>query len=225
MPMIPSRVVLVEDDDLLREGVSSALRTQGYDVRAEGDGTRLEQVLDEFQPHVALLDVTLPVGPDGFELAERIRAAGDIPFMFLTASVGIEDRVRGLDLGADDYLVKPFSMKELSARVRALLRRVVVPTQPVITVGDVVIDTSMRTVHRAGAEVALTPTEFDILVAIAQRAGTPCTKAFLLEEVWGLKDNSRHLVEVQMSGLRRKLEVHGPRLIVTCRGGAYTIPA
>lgn len=220
-----SRVLVVEDDALVREGVESALRADGHDVHVEPDGRDLDAVLGRFRPHLALLDVGLPEGPDGFELAARIRSGPDIPVMFLTASDGIDDRIRGFDLGADDYLVKPFSMRELRARVRAVVRRTAPSAQSVLRVRDLEIDVALREASRGGVSLSLTPTEFDILARLASTPGRPWTKLDLLESVWGFRENSPHLVEVQVSGLRRKLEEHGPRVVLTCRGGAYMVPA
>jgi len=217
------RVLLVEDDVLVRDGAATMLRAEGYDVRAEVDGTGLDRALEEFRPDLALLDISLPAGPDGFGLAESIRAAGTTPIVFITARDDLDDRIRGLDLGADDYLVKPFSMRELAARIRAVLRRTAPALVGPLRVRDVTIDLATRTVARAGEPVALTPTEFDLLATMARTPGEPWSKRTLLETVWGFAENSPHLVEVQISGLRRKLEVHGPRIIITCRDGSYMV--
>lgn len=217
------RVLLVEDDLLVREGASTALRSQGYEVHAAADGTQLTTVLAEFRPHLALLDINLPDGPDGFEMASQIRNSTATPVVFITARDDLEDRLRGFDLGADDYLVKPFSMREMVARVRAVIRRAGPPNVNLLLVRDVVVDIAARTVERAGSPVSLTPTEFDLLATMASSPGVPWSKAALLEEVWGIHEHAPHLVEVQISGLRRKLEEFGPRMVVTCRNGAYAV--
>lgn len=117
------RLLFIEDDVAVREGVSFALESFGYDVHALADGLQLASTLDEIRPDLALLDITLSTGPDGFELAEYIRSTTDIPFFFLTAADRMDARLQGFELGADDYLVKPFSTRELAARIRAVLRR------------------------------------------------------------------------------------------------------
>ena len=218
-----ARLLVIEDDVLVREGIVAALTSQGGNVRAEADGTDLDAILAEFRPDIALLDVSLPTGPDGFELAARIRAVTTVPVIFITARTAMDDRIRGFEGGGDDYLCKPFAMRELLVRVRAVLRRAGPATSSLIHVRDVVIDTAARRVDRAGAAVALTPTEFDLLTALARTRGRPWSKRELLKEVWGLDEHAPHLVEVQISQLRRKLEVHGPRLIITGRDGSYGI--
>lgn len=218
------RILIVEDDELVRDGVSSSLRALGYRVTAASDGTELDALLSVERPDLALLDVTLPVGPDGFELARRLRSASSVPIVFMTARDELDDRMRGFDVGADDYIVKPFATQELAARVRAVLRRAGGgPNAALFSVRDVVLDAASRTVERAGVPLSLTPTEFDILWSLMRSPGQPRAKRELLEEVWGYGDQSPHLVEVQISALRRKLETLGPRVVVTCRDGAYMV--
>jgi DNA-binding response OmpR family regulator len=213
-----ANVLLVEDDPSVRLGVASALVAQGFGVHAMRDGSELDDALARFTPDLALLDVRLPGPMDGFELAAELRARSDVPVLFVTAADALEDRLRGFDLGCDDYLVKPFSVRELISRVRAVLRRTgFVNTEAVV--GDLVIDTVRRTVRRGSLEVVLTPTEFDLLVEFARRPGTLRSKRELLESVWGIKEHAPHMVEVHVSALRKKLEEHGPRVILTARGG------
>src|SRR4051794_18576774 len=166
------RVLIVEDDLLVREGVSLALTSLGYAVRSDRDGTSLTETLSDFRPDLALLDVTLPNGPDGFALAEEIRRVHPVPIIFITARDELDDRMRGFDLGADDYVVKPFSPRELAARVRAVLRRTEPSAPTVLRSGDVVQDLTTREVTRAGHPVVLTPTEFELLHALMSAPGT-----------------------------------------------------
>lgn len=217
------RILIVEDDELVRDGVASSLRALGYDVTAVADGTGIDDILSSERPDLALLDVTLPVGPDGFELARRIRSSLSVPIVFITARDELDDRMRGFEVGADDYVVKPFATQELVARVRAVLRRAGGGNAALLSIRDVVLDAANRTVERSGVPISLTPTEFDILHSLMRSPGVPRPKRELLEEVWGYSGNSPHLVEVQISGLRRKLEAVGPRVVVTCRDGAYMV--
>jgi two-component system, OmpR family, response regulator len=213
-----ARVLLVEDDPAVRVGVSTALEAQGFLVDAVADGDDLDELVRVSPPDLAVLDVRLPGRLDGFGLAERLRRSSDVPVVFLTAADALEDRLRGFELGCDDYLVKPFSVRELVSRLRAVLRRTGVGAKQV-AVGDICIDVSRRTATRDGRGLGLTPTEFDLLLELARRPGVVRTKAELLRTVWGFADNAPHLVEVHISALRKKLEVSGPRVVLTTRGG------
>ncbi len=220
----PKRILFVEDDTSVREGVTAALESFGYEVRPLVDGTGLAEVMDDFQPHLALLDVSLPRGPDGFELAATIRARSTVPVFFLTAADSIENRLRGFDLGADDYLVKPFSTRELAARLRAVLRRSGSEgDDAILAAADVKLDLNTRSAWRGDNELRLTPTEFDLLATLAASPQRVWPKRALMLEVWGTDVHAPHLVEVHISALRRKLEAHGPRLIVTRRDGGYSL--
>jgi len=179
----------------------------------------------EFDPDIALLDVHLGSGPSGLAVARRLRAVGDIPIVFLTAADALDDRLAGFDAGAEDYVTKPFAMAELLARVRALLRRTGAASNDVWRVGDLVVDEAAHQVRRGDSELVLTKVEFDLLVALGRNAGRVLSKGQLLADVWGFADYDPNVVEVAMSGLRRKLESHGPRLVQTVRGVGYVIRA
>ena len=223
--MLPQRprVLVVEDDATIRDTLDIALRAAGYEVQAEADGTSLIKVFEAFRPDLAVLDVRLPVGPDGYAMASMLRRRSDLPVLFLTAADAVEDRLAGFGAGGDDYLVKPFSMAELLARTQALLRRAGRLSSSTWQVGDVVVDDGARTVSRAGAVLELTRTEYDLLAMLAQHVGRVLSKTQLLTSVWGFEAYDTNLVEVHMSALRRKLEAKGPRLIQTVRGAGYVL--
>lgn len=225
MPNRSARVLVVEDDQPIRSALDVALRGEGYEVRAEPDGTAIDKVAAQFRPDLAILDVRLPAGPDGYGLARILRGSNDMPVLFLTAADGIEDRLAGFRAGGDDYLVKPFSMAELLARAQALLRRAGRLASPVWQVGDLVIDDGARAVVRAGEKLDLTRTEYELLSALAQHPGQVLSRVQLLTQVWGFDAPDSNLVEVHLSALRRKLEAHGPRLIHNLRAVGYVLRA
>jgi two-component system, OmpR family, response regulator len=217
------RILLVEDDPAMREAVTSALTSDGYAVRCEADGSDVRDVAKAFRPDLAVLDVRLPQGPSGLSIARLLRDDDKLPIIFLTAADSTEDRLAGFDAGADDYLVKPFVMAELLARVRALLRRSGRLTSETWQVGDIVVDEATRRVHRNGAAIDLTRTEFDLLVELGRHPDRVLSKTQLLASVWGFDSYDVNVVEVHISALRRKLEEHGPRLIHTVRGAGYRL--
>jgi two-component system, OmpR family, response regulator len=217
------RVLLVEDDAALLEAVESALRGEGYQVHTLSDGTRVREEVVGFRPDLAVLDVRLPRGPSGLSIARVLRDGDELPIIFLTAADSTEDRLAGFDAGGDDYLVKPFVMAELLARVRALLRRSGKLTSEVWQVGDLVVDEATRRVHANGAVIELTRTEFDLLVALGRFPDRVWSKTQLLAKVWGFDVYDVNVVEVHISALRRKLEEHGPRYIHTERGAGYRL--
>jgi DNA-binding response OmpR family regulator len=216
-----TRVLVIEDAEAIRVAVESGVAADGHDVLARADGAHLEQDLAQFRPDVVILDVMLP-GRDGFALLEAVRSRSRAGVVMLTARDGIDDRLRGLTTGADDYVVKPFILAELVARVNALLRRMGrIPT--VLTVGDLVIDPGAVTVRRGQATISLTATEFRLLCYLAEHRGRVLNKSQILSAVWGFDAYDPNLVEVFISALRRKLEEHGPRLLHTVRGMGYVL--
>jgi two-component system, OmpR family, response regulator len=218
----PARVLLIEDEAAIRDAVTTALTDAGYLVRGQADGTLLHDLAEEFRPDLAILDITLP-GPDGLIVARRLRARGDLPILFLTARDGLDDRLAGFAAGADDYLVKPFALTELLARVHALLRRSGRLRSVTIEAGDLVLDESASAAWRAGRPLDLTATELRLLAYLLARRGRTVSKAELLTQVWGYGSYDPNLVEVRISALRRKLEASGPRIIHTVHSHGYTI--
>jgi len=218
-----ARVVVVEDADAIRAAVESALLGAGHAVVARPDGRELERVLAQFRPDVVVLDVMLP-GRDGFALLELVRSRSDAGVVMLTARDGIDDRLRGLGIGADDYVTKPFVLAELLARVNALLRRLG-RVQSTMVVGDLVVDPEAGSVVRAGSAISLTATEFKLVCYLAEHRGKVLTKTQILSGVWGFDAYDPNLVEVHISAVRRKLEEHGPRLLHTLRGLGYVLRA
>ncbi len=218
-----ARVLVVEDDGPIRSALDVSLCAEGYEVKAEPDGTAIADVTQMFRPDLAILDVRLPVGPDGFAIARALRQTGDLPLLFLTAADALESRLAGFDAGADDYLLKPFSMAELLARVQALLRRSGRLASATWQVGDLVIDEATATVIRGGKQLELTHIEYTLLCVLVRHHGRVLSKVQLLTQVWGFDAYDPNLVEVHISALRRKLEASGPRLLQTVRGLGYVL--
>ncbi|WP_328455993.1 MULTISPECIES: response regulator transcription factor [unclassified Amycolatopsis] len=215
------RILVVEDAEAIRVAVETALATAGFAVRSLPDGAGLEAELSRARPDLVVLDVMLP-GRDGFELLRLIRRVSAAGVVMLTARDGVEDRLRGLGDGADDYVVKPFVLAELVARVTAVLRRTG-RTQAAVEIGDLVVDVEGGRVRYGAAEVELTSTEWKLLVYFAQHRDRVVGKTQILTAVWGYGDYAANLVEVNVSTLRRKLEAHGPRVLHTVRGQGYVL--
>jgi two-component system OmpR family response regulator len=216
-----ARILVVEDDDALRAAVGTTLRAEGFLVAESADGRSLVDDIDRAAPDLVLLDWMLP-GPSGILLAARVRSRSDTSVVMMTARDELDDRLRGFAEGADDYVVKPFAMAELVARVTAVLRRRGrVPS--VIEVGDLVLDPEAATARRAGALLDLTATEFRLLRFLAESRGRTVSKGQITTQVWGYDDVAPNLVEVHLSALRRKMEAHGPRLVHTVRGLGYRL--
>jgi DNA-binding response OmpR family regulator len=220
-------VLVVEDEASLASSLSYNLRKNGFNVVQAADGVTGLQAARSGNPDVIVLDLMLP-RMDGIEVCRRLRADSDVPIIMLTAKTEELDRVVGLEIGADDYLTKPFSMRELMARVRALLRRSGTRLSPqdasTITVGSLVLDARGRTVQRDGVEVQLKPKEFDLLHFLARNAGQVFTREQLLEHVWGYEFfGGSRTVDVHVRWLREKLEASpgSPQHLMTVRGVGY----
>ena len=223
MPHSAARVLVVEDEPALLAATSEALTDAGFVVSARPDGRGFLDHVATFRPDVVVLDVMLP-GEDGMGLARRLRAAVDVPVLFVTARDAVEDRLAGFDLGADDYVVKPFVLAELVARVTAVLRRAGRLTSPTVQVDDLVVDEDAATVTRAGKPVELTATERRLLTYLVRNRGRTLSKTQILTQVWGYENYDPNLVEAFISTLRRKLEADDDaRLIHTVRGIGYRL--
>ncbi|MBM0235049.1 response regulator transcription factor [Micromonospora sp. STR1_7] len=218
------RVLVVEDERTIAESIAARLRAEGFAVEIAPDGPSAVAQFRAGQPDLVVLDVMLP-GFDGLEVCRRIQADRPVPVLMLTARDDETDLLVGLAVGADDYLTKPFSMRELAARVHVLLRRVeraaATPAPPAIRLGDIEINEAERRVRRDGADVHLTPTEFDLLVHLAGRPRTVLPRERLLADVWGWGDGSgTRTVDSHIKALRRKL---GADLIRTVHGVGYAL--
>ncbi|MDP9237145.1 MAG: response regulator transcription factor [Chloroflexota bacterium] len=223
-------VLVVEDEPTLSSALSYNLRKSGFEVLSAADGVSGLQEARRARPDIIVLDLMLPK-MDGLEVCRRLRADSDVPILMLTARSEELDKVVGLELGADDYLTKPFGMRELMARVRALLRRSSQRTDQtaaddatVIRVGDVEFDARGRTVRRGEDEIALKPKEFDLVFFLAKNAGQVFTREQLLEKVWGYDFfGGSRTVDVHVRWLREKLEADPPRPrhLLTVRGVGY----
>lgn len=212
------RVVIVEDEAAVREAVLVGLRQEGFVATGFADVLDAELILAA-APDLVVLDITLP-GGSGFGLASALRARSTVAIIFLTARDAIADRVQGLELGADDYLVKPFALEELLARVRAVLRRYG-HLASALEAGQLLVDEEQALVTSAGRPVPLTATELRLLAFLVRHRGQVLSKDQLLTQVWGYDAYDPNLVEVHISALRRKLEQVGPRMIHTVRGIGY----
>lgn len=220
-------ILVVEDDHAVREALERALGFEGYDVAAARDGAIALSMLRESTYDLIILDVMMP-HLDGLETCRRIRAGGDdVPILMLTARTTVDDRVEGLDAGADDYLAKPFALDELLARIRALLRRSIGGVSSVMKVGDLVIDPGARTATRDGREMNLTKTEFDLLSLLALTPGMVLSRDRIYDEIWGIDfATTSNSLDVYVGYLRRKTEFAGEnRIIQTVRGVGYVLRA
>lgn len=219
--MSSRRVLVVDDDATIADAVATRLRSEGYEVTVAGDGPSAVAAVRSSDPHLVVLDVMLP-GFDGLEVCRRIQAERDVPVLMLTARADETDLLVGLGVGADDYLGKPFSMRELVARVHALLRRATRAgaANAVLELGDVELDVVERRVRRAGVEVHLTRTEFDLLACLAAKPRAAIPREQLLADVWGWEAAESRTVDSHVKALRRKL---GEELIRTVRGVGYAL--
>ena len=220
------RILVVDDEPAVREAVERALRLDGYDVQLAGDGGEALERLDERAPDAVVLDVLMP-RVDGLELCRRMRLRGDrTPVLMLTARDAVRDRVAGLDAGADDYLVKPFALDELLARLRALLRRAMPDAGGApLRFLDVELDPVAHEVRRAGRPIALTRTEYLLLELFLRHPRQVLTRSLIFENVWGYDFGpTSNSLEVYMGYLRRKTEAGGEaRLLHTVRGVGYVL--
>jgi len=234
MPGKKTTILTADDDPQLLRLVARNLEFEDYDVLTASDGKQALEMIETHSPDAVLLDVMMPQ-MDGFMVCQRVREFSSVPIILVTARGQDQDKVRGLDLGADDYLTKPFSIDELLARVRAVLRRAQFTiheqgqlVRTIVTTGDLSIDYAQHLVRMAGQEVALTPIEYRLLAYLAQNVGRVITQDLLLEYVWGADYMGEgHMLQVNINRLRRKLEpdpAH-PRYILTKIGIGYMLSA
>ena len=218
------RVLVVEDDVDIAYVLRRSLRNEGYEVKTSADGAEALDVAAGFVPDLVVLDLGLP-GMDGVEVCRRLRSDGDVPILMLTARAETEDRVTGLDSGADDYLTKPFERQELLARIRALLRRRPPRGSASLEVGDLTLNPDTREVRRGEREIELTNREFELLEFLMRNERLVVSRERLLDEVWGYDPMAAtNTIDVFISNLRRKLEEGGEsRLLHTKRGAGYVL--
>jgi DNA-binding response OmpR family regulator len=221
----PVRVLVVEDDEEIAQVLQRSLRMEGYEVKLAGDGVKGLEEAHAFLPDLIVLDLGLP-RLDGVDVARRLRDDGDeVPILMLTARDALESRVEGLDVGADDYLVKPFERQELLARMRALLRRRPPRGMAPLRVADLMLNPDTHEVSRGERKIELTQREFELLEYLMRNERLVISRQKLLDEVWGYDPFSiTNTIEVFVSNLRRKLEADGePRLLHTVRGAGYVL--
>lgn len=224
-----ARILMVEDDPAVLASVRQRLDFEGYEVHAAADGHEAVRRFDETEPDLVLLDVMLP-GLDGLQVAERLREQSDVPILMLTARDGVRDRVAGFERGADDYLVKPFAIEELLARIRALLRRASARKEfsapdDTLRFEDLELSPASREVTRRGRRIELTPREFGMLEYFMRHPRQVLTRDQVFEAVWGSDYmGGSNVIDVNIKALRDKLESEGePRLIQTVRGVGYCL--
>jgi two-component system response regulator MprA len=220
------KILVVDDERAVRESLRRALELEGYEIELAEDGREaLERLEAESQPDVLVLDVLMP-GVDGLEVCRRLRRTGGrLPVLMLTARDAVENRVAGLDAGADDYVTKPFALEELLARIRALLRRTTDGTDEVLRFADLELDPRTREVRRGGELIDLTRTEFSLLELFMRNPRQVLTRSIIFERVWGYDFGyGSNSLDVYIGYLRRKTEAGGrPRLIHTVRGVGYAL--
>ena len=222
------RVLVVDDEPNIVDVVTMALKFQGFSVESAGTGAQALSAVAAFHPHLIVLDVMLP-DMEGFDVAERLGAQhARVPIIYLTARDATEDKIRGLTLGGDDYVTKPFSLDEVLARIRAVLRRTTgahsATEAPRLTFADIELDEESHEVLKAGTLISLSPTEFKLLRYLMANAGRVLSKAQILDHVWNYDFNGEaNVVESYISYLRRKIDTTEPRLLHTIRGVGYTL--
>jgi two-component system OmpR family response regulator len=223
----PLRVLVVDDEVNLAELVSMALRYEGWQVAVAHTGTKAVTTAKEFRPDAVVLDMMLP-DFDGLEVLRRMRATDpDVPVVFLTARDAVEDRIAGLTAGGDDYVTKPFSLEEVVARLRGLMRRAgaqQTTSSSVLTVGDLTLDEDSHEVFRAGTEISLTATEFELLRFLMRNPRRVLSKAQILDRVWNYDFGGQaNVVELYISYLRKKIDAGREPMIHTMRGAGYVL--
>ena len=223
----PLRVLVVDDEPTIAELVGMALRYEGWETTVVHTGSKAVAAAKDVHPDAVVLDIMLP-DVDGLEVLRRMRAhAADVPVLFLTARDSVEDRVTGLTAGGDDYVVKPFSLEELVARLRALMRRAGasdVQSSSVLTVGDLRLDEDSHEVHRGGADISLTATEFELLRYLMRNPRRVLSKAQILDRVWNYDFGGQaNVVELYISYLRKKIDAGHEPMIHTMRGAGYVL--
>ena len=223
----PVRVLVVDDEPSLTELLSMALRYEGCDVRSAADGATAVRAARDFRPDVVVLDVMLP-DIDGLEVLRRLRAdSDDVPVLFLTARDSVEDRIAGITAGGDDYVTKPFSLEEVVARLRGLIRRASLfaeRSDAVLTVGDLTMDEDSHEVHRNGDAIHLTATEFELLRYLMRNPRRVLSKAQILDRVWNYDFGGQaNVVELYISYLRKKIDAGRAPMIHTLRGAGYVL--
>jgi len=218
------RILLIEDDEVISERIQTALTKAHFTVDVAYDGEEGVRMSRLNAYALVILDLMLPKR-DGWSVCEALRLRGNrVPILMLTARDSVDDRVRGLDLGADDYLPKPFDFKELQARIRALLRRESVNKSSVICVADLEVDVKARSIRRAGKDVALTPHEFSLLEALVRNEGRTLTREMIQECVWGDDESYSNVVSFHVASLRKKIDAEHPiKLIHTVYGVGYVL--
>jgi len=217
------RVLVVDDEEVIVDLISTGLRYEGFDVAMATDGRAALALAARFQPHLVVLDWMLP-GLDGLSICQRLRAQSDVAILMLTAKGELEERVAGLESGADDYLVKPFKFQELLARIRAILRRHQLSLRRHLSVGDLQLDRETREAWRAGRSLDLTPREFELLELLMQHPRQVFSRETLLNRIWGYDYVADpNLIEVHISALRAKLGDSARQIIRTVRGVGYTL--
>ena len=222
------RVLVVDDENSISELIATSLKFVGFDVRTAATGAQALQIAEEFKPHALILDVMLP-DQNGFEVCRQLRSEGhNVGVLFLTAKDSVEDKIAGLTIGGDDYVTKPFSLEELVARLRALLRRTgateVMPDEEKIRFADLELDEATHEVRRAGNLIDLSPTEFLLLRYLMINADRVVSKAQILDHVWQYDfRGDMGIVETYVSYLRKKIDIYDPALIHTVRGVGYRL--
>jgi two-component system response regulator MprA len=218
------RILIIEDDEAIQRILKRALTYEGYVVEAALDGESGLKLFRESRPDLVVLDWMLP-GIDGLEVCQRLRAASKVPILMLTAKDTVQDRVQGLDAGADDYIVKPFQVEEFLARVRALLRRTEAERTPVLRFADLELDTRTRQARRGQRLIPLTAREFDLLELFMRHPRQVLTREMIFDRIWGYDfSGESNVLDVYIRYLRQKLEAEGePRLIHTLRSVGYVL--